>query len=216
MSFTASYDTYVVLGNPDVQPLWYWNVWNEFAPTIDPLIKIARSTAVVRSIQYLPNGAGAVKFGRLGWKVSDHEKWTHGSPTNGVQSQSWNFLNVAVWAPSPTVCNREQRPPEVFLDVLNDGLSGGYLQKLSFNPIVVLAVTSEWADSQASTVNSALSTLRTLMSAKLVGHRRRPWGQGSRHGGHIQDLAVNGLFKHGVRHLGEPGFHLFEHEWTPV
>src|SRR3569623_696218 len=97
---TADHDAYVALGDPRSPPLWGWNVWQRFLPAIDPLIEVARDKPAVRSTQYLPNQTGLVKFGRLGWKQSDHQKWTHGSPANEDSSKSWTFLNVEVWAPS--------------------------------------------------------------------------------------------------------------------
>src|SRR5438309_1099122 len=68
---TADYDAYVVLGDPAAAPLWRWKVWQRFLPAIDPVIHAARGKPAVRSIQYLPDQAGVVKFGRLGWKEAD-------------------------------------------------------------------------------------------------------------------------------------------------
>src|SRR4051812_26041990 len=116
---TADYDVYVVLGDPNTPPLWNWKVWQRFLPAIDPLIQAARGKPAVRSGQFLPNRAGEVKFGRLGWKESDHQKWTHGSPANQQASKSWSFLDLEVWAPPWTACEREDRSPDLFLSVLN-------------------------------------------------------------------------------------------------
>jgi hypothetical protein len=47
----------------------------------------------------LPNRDGTVKFGRIGWKEQDQQKWRHGSPRNLESSTSWNFLTAELWAP---------------------------------------------------------------------------------------------------------------------
>ena len=88
----VDYDAYCILGDPDAPALWNWPVWERFRVEFDPLIKAARGSPGVRSTQYLPNRGGTVKFGRIGWKEADHQKWTHGSPTNQDESKSWGFL----------------------------------------------------------------------------------------------------------------------------
>jgi hypothetical protein len=216
---TAAYDTYIVLGDPAAAALWHWKVWKRFSPAIDPLIQAARGKPAVRSTQYLPNRAGEVKFGRLGWKESDHQKWSHGSPTNKEASESWSFLSLEVWAPVWTVCERENLAPDVFLSIADESLGGGYCQDLMFNPVVVFAAVSAFAQGHPSAVSAVVSALRELTAAKLVGYQRRPWGKALGSVGFtnsIQDLAVSGLFKPGPRHKGEFGFHLFADRWEPV
>jgi hypothetical protein len=216
---TAHYDTYVALGDPAVPPLWTWNAWQRFVPAIDPLIQAARGKPAVRSQQYLPDQVGTVKFGRLGWNDSGHQKWSHGSPTNGEASNLWRFLDLEIWAPAWTVCQREDRAPDLFLSVFNDSLGGGFEQKPLFNAVIVFAVVSELARRKSSEVSAAVTALREITSAKLLAIRRRPWGRtfGS-HGftDSIQDLAVSGLFKPGSRHNGEIGLHLLAGRWEFV
>jgi hypothetical protein len=216
---SADYDTYVVLGDPGAPPLWNWAVWQRFLPAIGPLIQAARGKVAIRSTQYLPNRAGVVKFGRLGWTESDHQKWSHDSPANTEESKSWSFLNVEVWAPAWTVCERENRAPDVFLSIANESLAGGYGQGLLFNPVVLLAVLSEFAQREPSLVTSAVSALRTLASPKLIGYCRRPWGKAvgsAAFTNAIQDLAVSGLFKPGPRHKGLMGLHLLAGDWKEL
>ena len=216
---TAEYDVYVLLGDPNAPPLWNWTVWLQFLPAIDPLIGAARGKPAVRSCQYLPYRAGLVKFGRLGWKIPDHQKWSHGSPVNKLASRSWGFLNIEAWAPAWTTCEREDLAPDMYLSIANESLGGGYRQALLFNPVAILAVECELAKQRPSEVSTAVSALRELSSAKLVGHRRRPWGRASGASGFtdsIQDLAISGIFKLGHRHKQEIGFHLFVENWEPV
>jgi hypothetical protein len=214
----VDYDAYCILGDTDAPALWNWPVWERFRVEFDPLIKAARGSPGVRSTQYLPNRGGTVKFGRIGWKETDHQKWTHGSPTNQDESKFWGFLGVEVWGPVWTACEREGRPPDVFLSVANESSTGGG-KGLSFNPVVVFAVASEIARREASLVSRVLSSLGRLASPKLTGQKRRPWGipfGASGFTNSIQDLAVSGLFKPGRRHEGDAGFHLLAEEWEPV
>jgi hypothetical protein len=216
---TADYDAYVALGDPNAPPLWSWRVWKGFPPIIDPLMKATRGKPALRSTQYLPNQSGLVKFGRLGWKEADHQKWSHGSPTNKEESKSWSFLSLEVWAPTWNTCERENRAPDVFLSIANESLGGGYRQELLFNPVVVFAVVSELAQREPSHVAPVISSIGKLASAKLVAYRRRPWGTAFGSVGFtnsIQDLAVSGLFKPGQRHNGTVGCHLLAEEWQPL
>ena len=213
---TADYDAYVLLGDPEAPPLWRWEVWQRLSPAMDPLMKATRGKPAVRSTQFLRNPKTAVKFGRLGWKDSDHQKWTHGSPTNEEASESWSFLSTEIWAPAWTVCERENLAPDVFLSVADNG---SYRQDMLFNPDVIFAVVSAFAQRHPSMVSAVVSALHNLTRAKLVGYQRRPWGKSIGSIGFtnsIQDLAWSGLFKPGPRHSGDVGLHLFADHWEAV
>jgi hypothetical protein len=216
----VGYDAYCVLGDPDAPALWNWVAWERFRVALDPLIKAARGKPAVRSTQYLPDRAGAVKFGRIGWTEADHQKWTHGSPINQRESMSWGFLSAEVWAPAWMACQREGRPPDVFLSIADESLggrSGG--KEFSFNPVIVFAVESEIARREVPLVSAVVTSLWRLTSPKLVGYRQRPWGVSfgsTSFTSSIQDLVVSGLFKPGRRHGVGVGFHLLADEWEPV
>lgn len=216
---TANYQVYVALGDPKAAPLWQWKVWQRFWPEISPLINAARGKPAVRSTQFLGKLAGDVKFGRLGWKEADHQKWCHGSPTNKAASRSWRFLNTEVWGPAWTACEREDLAPDVFLSVADESLEGGPRKDLLFNPVVILAVVSELAQRHSTEMDNAVSALRELTAAKLVCYKRRAWGKSVGSDGFtnaIQDLALSGLFKPGPRHKGELGVHLLAEKWKKV
>jgi len=216
---TAKYDVYVALGDPKAAPLWKWKVWHRFFPAIDPLVNAARGKPSVRSTQFLAKLAGDVKFGRLGWKEADHQKWCHGSPTNKDTSRSWRFLSTEVWAPAWTACEGEDLAPDVFLSIADESLEGGPRKDLLFNPIVILAVVSELADRHPTELDNAVSALREVTKAKLLAYKRRPWGTSVGSDGFtnaIQDLAFGGLFKSGPRHTEEPGVYLFAEKWKKI
>jgi hypothetical protein len=174
---SGKYDTYVILGDPNVLPLWHWQAWKRLLPTLDPLIQRARGKPAVRSTQYLADPTqGIVKFGRIGWNESDHQKWTHGSPKNKEKSKSWGFLCVEIWAPAWTACERENRAPDVFLCIKNEYFGGGHQKTLLFNPVVVLAVVSALAERVMSQVSAAVTGSCKVVLSKFVGYRKRPWG----------------------------------------
>lgn len=214
---TGNYDAFCLLGDPAAVPLWKWTQWKAILPFIAPIVASARDRAAVRSNQYLPDQQGTVKFGRIGWNTNGHQKWTHDSPTNAPESSDWKFLNVEVWAPSWTICERDNRAPDVYLSIANEGLGAGFNKELSFNPVVVFAVTSELAGSTSSDIDSAVKALANTTNARLCGHKVRPWGKSAGGGftNSIQDLCISGLFKPGPRHLGSVDFDLLAEEWTP-
>jgi hypothetical protein len=138
---------------------------------------------------------------------------------NRETSRFWQFLSLEIWAPAWTVCERDNRAPDVFLNITDESLGGGDRKDLLFNPVVVFAVVSALARKRPSEVFDAVSGLRELSSAKLVGYHRRPWGKAFGSVGFtdsIQDLAVSGLFRPGQRHKGKLGFHLFTDKWAPL
>jgi hypothetical protein len=89
---------------------------------------------------------------------------------NKAASKSWGFLSLEVWAPAWTVCEREDRAPDVFLSVSNESLGGGNRQELRFNPVIVFAVVSELAQRHPSNAPAVVSSLRELVSAIVVGY----------------------------------------------
>ena len=155
----------------------------------------------------------------MAFHSADHQKWCHGSSINKEESTSWSFLDLQVWAPAWTACERENQAPDVFLSISNESLGGANIRELLFNPVVILAVVAELARQEPALVTWAVSALRKVTSSKLIGHRRRPWGKAFGSSGFtnsIQDLAVSGLFRPSPRHKREMGVHLFAEEWEPV
>ena len=112
MSYAGrAYDVYLALGDPHATPLWAWIAWQRLLPDIDPLIKAAHGKPSLRSTQFLPGRPKTVKFGRLGWKDSDHQKWCHGSPSNEAESCTWTFRNVEIWRPLGVCANKKTSRP---------------------------------------------------------------------------------------------------------
>jgi hypothetical protein len=214
----VDYDVYVVLGNPDSVPLWHWEVWRHFESAIDPLIRAARGKPALRSMQYLPGKKPeTVRFGRLGWKETDHEKWVHRSPREREASRGRVFHDVELWAPSWNACEREGRPPDVFVSISNESAVHA---TPSFNSVVLLAVIADFARHQPQLTVQVLTVLRRLTLAKLVARSHRPWGKpwgsiGFRDA--INDLYISGLFRPGPRHTDQtPTVELFSDSWEVV
>jgi hypothetical protein len=218
--FDCKYDTFFLLGDPDAEPLWNWRVWSRAAEALDPIIKSARGRASVRSIQYLPDKKRtAVKFGRIGWNKKGHQKWAHGSPANHQESALWRFSGIEVWAPTWNVCEREDLAPDVFLEVSNHGLYPGNHEPLSFNPVVVFAVTASLSTRIPSKVQHAVTELLRLTNARLAGSKRRPWGLSRWPGIYencIQDLCSSQLFKSALPNERKFGFNIIEGKWKPI
>ena len=212
----AEFDTYVFLGDPAMPPLWRWSAWQQVAPAMDPVIQAARGPASVRSTQNLPQRAGTVKFGRIGWKEADHQKWTHESPRTLAESSTWEFLNAEVWAPAWTQCEREHWAPDVFLSISNEAIVA---RAVSFNPVVVFAVATDLAQRNGASLAGAISRLAELLAPKLSGFVQRPWGRSVRNVGFtnaIQDLHISGLFKPGDRHKKPVALDMLSGTWQPL
>ena len=140
------YQVLIILGSPDVQPLWQWERWQRTADLIAPLSNLPRGKASVRCYQYVPNPSslGTKKeqnFGRLAWDIRSHAKWAHGSPITVDKCRDWDFGSMEAWAPSWTVCEREHLAPDFYFQMANEEMSRAYGKKPAFNPLVVLAAS---------------------------------------------------------------------------
>ncbi len=208
------YKCHMVLGNPEVAPVWQWELWQVFTSIFDPIIGLARDKALVRSGQFYKGSRKVVKFGRLGWSARHHERWVHESPTTKDKSQEWDFFFAEASAPSLPQCSRERTPPDVFLVISNEG----HLTKsipLQFNPTVFLAIGEDVASHAENEIQGAIQQLSTLLEAKLVATRIRPWGYsaGSVYSHAIQDIAFSGLFKAGEPHSRPLDLETFHEPW---
>lgn len=215
---TADYDTYFFLGDPNVPPIWRWDVWSQLVPSLDPMIASARGTAAVRASQTRQNPRGEVKFGRIGWNEAGHQKWTHASPANAAESASWKFSHLELWAPSWTQCERDRLAPDVFVSINNEAGMRREGQALSYNPVVVFAVISDLARRNVPTVARVVNRLRATLSPKLSGYRRRPWGisWGSGFTNAIQDLGITGLIRPEMRHGVDVDTAWLQEAWDPI
>jgi hypothetical protein len=214
---TADYDVYVFMGDPATQPLWHWDKWLLLMPDLDALLHVARGPASTRSTQFLPNRGGTVKFGKIGWKEPDQQKWTHGSPRTLESSPSWRFLDTELWAPAWTQCERDISAPDIFMAIASQSAFGA---APAFEPVIVLAVVSELSCRENLLVARVIKRLRELVNPKLVAHLRRPWGRSTLSGvgfsDSIQELHVTGLFKPGRRQERPVDLDLFADTWEPV
>jgi hypothetical protein len=214
---TADYDVYALLGDPTSEPLWHWAKWLRLMPDLGALLHVARGPASIRSTQFLPNRSGTVKFGRIGWKEADQQKWTHGSPLTLESSSNWRFLNTEVWAPAWTQCERDKSAPDIFMAI---GSQAGFGAAPSFEPVIVLAVVCELSCRENLLVARVIERLREVANPKLLAHLRRPWGRTTLDGlgfsNSIQDLHVTGLFKLGRRQERPVDLDLFKDVWEQV
>lgn len=208
---TGKYDVFVMLGHPKATPPWSWPVWSKLVESLDPIIHAARGKAGLRCDQFQADRK-SVKFGRIAWNDDGHKKWTHGSPR--TRAASWRFFSLQVWAPSWTICERDDLAPDVFIGIFNEGF---HEPDSAFNPVILFAVSTALAKGIAAEMKQALTEMARLTKALLIGYRRRPWGVSVGNIGFtdsIQDLCVSGLFKPGLRR--KVGFDLFAARWTPV
>ena len=216
----ANYDVYVALGDPALEPLWTWDVWEEFSPALDPLIEAANGRAAVRSNQQLPERGGPVNYGKLSWTADDHEMWVHNSPNNADDSIDWTFTNTEVWAPSWTVCEQLDQGPDVYFSLSNE-LQGRALRYTpAFNPLVILAVETKLAAKKKTLVKKALKAIQTALQPKLFATTSRPWGYATDDGGFtdaLNDLSMDGLFKAEKNpHAGKLGLEVLKGKWKSV
>jgi hypothetical protein len=215
---TADYDVYVFLGDPAFQPIWHWEKWLQLMPELTALLHVARGPASTRSTQFLANERETVKFGRIGWKEPDQQKWTHGSPRTLGSSPNWRFFNAELWAPAWTQCKSERSAPDVFMSIASQG---AFVSTPSFEPAILLAVVSELSRRENLLVACVIGRLRELVNPKLVVHQRRPWGRslagGAFYSNSISDLHVTGgLFKAGRSHERPVDLDLFAESWELV
>jgi hypothetical protein len=199
------YDLYVVLGNPEVSPVWAEPTWSQIASAIDPLIQMARAPAAVRTTQLRP-GVGspnqrAISFGRIGWNRKGHEKWVRRFPDEGADEKPNEFISAEIWAPSWTVCTKQNVPPDIYLAIRNEKT---WSKDVQFNPLILLAVARDHDVITVEQGKASANNVAETVSSVLRVHCERPWARLFRTGplttDAISDLLFTGLFKIGPIH----------------
>jgi hypothetical protein len=206
-----TFDVYVVLGDPKRPSAWTAAVWAQIAPFLDPLVAAARGEAAVRTTQLragagTPNQAG-IRFGRIGWNSTGHRKWVHGNSGD----ESIEFVDVDVWAPSWTACQREDRAPDLFFRMRNEQSSP--TEAVTFNPVLLLAVAADLPKSMRDAGLSGAAGIADVVSAVLRARRRRNWGYRLDHPERENALQDYSPFRGGPRNDQRPSLQLLEKAW---
>ncbi|MCW4455139.1 hypothetical protein OK348_10035 [Flavobacterium sp. MXW15] len=171
---TRRYDVFLFLAAPDAPPLWRWESWQRLAPALEPLMQSPRGRTSLRMTQFHVDdrGGDSVRFGQLGWNTASHRKWTHGSPRTLGASDAWDFHCAGVWSPGPTVCEREDNPPDTYLTITNEIRAGIARDGCRFAYSLLLARA---CDLPHEGMDAALALCRELTRAVLAVKIRTAW-----------------------------------------
>ena len=208
--FSRDYEVFLLLAAPDAPPLWQAVQWTPFAASLDGLMAQARGKAGVRSHQYNPRGK-PIPFGRLGWDATSHAKWTHTAATTQAR-----FMSLEAWAPTWTVCEKDNQAPDLFLALANESLLGLAGKRLQFSQRLVCAIATDMGPQAAATLQAALAQLAARQDAVVFAHARRQWGRASAYGGFtaaIQDMLIGGLFRQDDPHARPLDDTTFREAW---
>jgi hypothetical protein len=149
----------------------------------------------------------------MGWGDIAHQKWTHSSSINPIPT-NWRFEFAEVWAPTRRVCGIENKPPEIFFGIRNEEYIGN--GSLKFNPVLLLAVTSNLTADILELSASAAGRIGRIVDAKLKAETIRPWARtlGKRMlTNSLNDVLFVGLFRVGPRHDVEPSLAKLDGDW---
>jgi len=219
--YAKNYDVFVLLGAPGLLP-WQWQVWVKIEPLLASFASSDRGKPTVRSSQ--ASGLGkehrSLAFGKLGWDLKSHARWTHGSPSNALESNPWRFLGTEAWAPSWTVCEKEHEAPDFYLHLLRapDVRQRGVPQ---FGSILVVALAASASETRQRELLSAMGAIATLLESPLAVCKRRAWGIASGAAGGfrdaVQDFGVGrGLFREEDPHAQPICLESFSEAWSPL
>ncbi|MES2206808.1 MAG: hypothetical protein V4525_08435 [Pseudomonadota bacterium] len=213
--FEKEYLVYVVLSGPYTKKPWSWPLWQEIQKLLEPFALISRGKAAIRSTQVLGNNGKKISFGKIGWDEKSHAKWTHDSPVTETSSKNWCFLNVEAWAPSWTVCAKENSAPDFYLSVNNEH-PYGESDKSQFGAIVIVALATSTGSERLMQFTAAVTKIAAKLNSPLVVYKHRNWGTSIGSSGFtnaLNDLGVTGLFKAGARHQRPLDVSTFSQQW---
>ncbi len=190
---------YLVLGKAAPLHAYDWAVWQEVARSLDPIVATLQSKVSVRSTQLQRAPAKPVSFGPLSWNDQSHMRWTHGSPLTKGTSDEWSFFNTEVWAPHWKVCAREDRAPDLFVDVKAEYQAEGK----PFDQVVLIAVPEDALPAVVThdlpqAAHRIAAVCHSVLTATTTAQWGRPTSGGAGYTDALEDFAEWGL--HQARH----------------
>ena len=214
---TRAYDAHLFLAAPDAPGIWDWGQWQRLVPLLNPLMESPRGRTSVRMTQLSPESSlsphrSGIRFGPLGWNAASHEKWTHRSPRTEGKSDAWEFVCASVWAPGPGICENQDCPPDAYLTLRNELVSGLSRDACRFSYALMLARA---CDAPQTGLAEALELCRELTRAVLSVQTRTTWSPP----GHpsMTDWEVyGGPFKVGSPHRKPLSPALLEGDWNEL
>jgi len=110
--------------SPEIQRRFYdWAIWEEIFPHLDKLILLSGYDAAIRTEQFLPTedkpAGKSLPFGRMKWNYKNNEKWACKYLRDPTCKDNVRFLELQVWAPSWTACEKEDIYPRVYFHLQN-------------------------------------------------------------------------------------------------
>ncbi|MBO9562580.1 MAG: hypothetical protein J7621_07395 [Niastella sp.] len=216
------YDFYLIFGQTEESKSpWITANWkSDFEPYFDSLIKQTESNKEtgIRAIKYRPEKRiskkdnqefiyhSEIKLGRLKWDEKSHDKWT--TPDN-IENF---FLNLELWTPIWTICQKRQSPPDIYITISNER-DFENKREIQFGYFIVVAVAKNLKiDSKP-----ILKALSEKINARATVLKTRKWGKPEKAGNWtfanwIQDTFSNGIYKRGNIH----SFNFNELEFEPI
>jgi hypothetical protein len=213
LNISRLYNVYVVLADPQAEPIWHWERWLEVVEIIDPIVRLARGKPLVESGQ-MTEKKKWVKFGRIGWSRDGHAKWAHHSPATGDDSNNWTFFWTSVEVPSFRVCYEEKQPSDVMFYVRPEHAIDG---PLTFSPVVILAIAQDLQAEELA--ENAVRKIAKLVSSKQVRPYATPLPRGGYQDSLSDQLRILGVFKGGNRQAVGPVLEVMRDEygsWTEL
>ena len=116
----VDYEAYCILGDPDAPALWNWPVWNDSGGGVRPVNQ--GGTRQPRSLFQLHTFRIGVAPSNSDGSVG-RRRTTRSGPMDRRRtrmSRSRGASGVGGWGTVWTACEREGRPPDVFLSVANE------------------------------------------------------------------------------------------------
>lgn len=174
---TRQYDVFLFLAAPNAPALWHWQNWQQLEPLLSPLMQSPRGRTSIRMTQFELNSSRSpndsyIRFGPLGWNSKAHQKWTHYSPLTTAQSANWQFQCASVWVPGPGICQKEDCPPDVYLTIKNELVSGLVKERCRYAYSLMLAFA---CDIPQQLKDEVLSACRSMTQAVLTVKNRTSW-----------------------------------------
>jgi hypothetical protein len=177
-----AYDFFLIFGQDDESECpWIKSSWYEnFEPYFDRLIKqtdYLKETGI-RVIKYKPEKRiskkdnkefiyhSEVKSGRLKWDIKSHEKWTVANSADNY------FLNLELWTPIWTVCEKRDSPPDIFISISNER-DFENKREIRFGYFIVVAI----AKNLKTDSKPVLRELSEKINAKATILKTRKWGK---------------------------------------
>jgi len=138
--YHTEYNVYLILNKSTELKIHDWEQWKKCFEELNGVIGNHSEKMNIRTCQSFLGSSKWLSFGRMVWSEKNNIKWTSKYKSGENKIENLEFSDTEFWAPSWTICDKENISPSIFIKV--DTSENGLLKEY-FDETILIAVKKD-------------------------------------------------------------------------